>query len=150
MLASSARLFCVMLCTATIATAQTARSDSATAVATVDQFHAALAAGDSARAASLLSDDLYVMEAGAIETHADYLAHHLGADIKAAQGRTSERTVLKVSVIGDAAYVAARTVTPAATAGAQPSEGAELMVLSRSRGEWKIRAVHWSSRRRRG
>lgn len=134
---------------ATIAAAQTVRSDSVAAVTAVDQFHASLAAGDSARAVSLLADDLYVMEAGAIETRADYLAHHLGADMKASQGSKGDRTVLKVSLIGDAAYVVARTVTPPAAAGGQPSESAELMVLSKASGTWRIRAVHWSSRRRR-
>jgi ketosteroid isomerase-like protein len=140
---------CLVLLTARVGTAQSVRADSTAAVAAVDQFHAALAAGDSARAVSLLGDDLYVMEAGAIETRADYLAHHLGADMKASQGGKGERTVLKVTVVGDAAYVVARTVTPPATAGGMPSESAELMVLTRASGAWKIRAVHWSSRRRR-
>jgi ketosteroid isomerase-like protein len=143
------RFACVVIVTARIAGAQSLRPDSAAAVSAVDQFHAALAAGDSARAVSLLGEDLYVMEAGTIETRADYLAHHLGADMKASQGSKGERTVLKVTVVGDAAYVVAKTVTPPAAAGGTPSESAELMVLSRTSGTWRIRAVHWSSRRRR-
>jgi ketosteroid isomerase-like protein len=143
------RFACIVVVTARIGGAQAVRSDSAAAVAAVDQFHAALAAGESARAVSSLGDDLYVMEAGTIETRADYLAHHLGADMKASLGSKGERTVLKVTIIGDAAYVIAKTVTPPAAAGGPPSESAELMVLSRTLGTWKIRAVHWSSRRRR-
>ena len=132
------------------AAAQNPRADSIGAAAAVEQFHAALAVADSARAVSLLSDDVMIMEAGAIQTKADYLGGHLAGDIKASQGAKGERVVLKVSIVGDAAYVASRTVTPpTGTAGSTGSELAELMVLSKSAGMWKIRAVHWSSRRRR-
>jgi len=127
-----------------------AASDSAAALAVVNQYEAALAAGDSVKAVSLLADDLMVLEAGTIETRGDYLAHHLGADIKASAGAKGERTVLKVSVIGDAAYVVTKTVRPPTGAqGSTGSELAELMILSKTSGAWKIRAVHWSSRRRR-
>jgi ketosteroid isomerase-like protein len=129
--------------------AQAARSDSAAVVAVIERFHGSLAAGDSARAVSVLAEDLMVIEAGAIETRADYLGHHLGADIKASQGSKGERAVLKVTVAGDAAYVVSRTTTPSATAGGMPSESAELMVLTKTGAGWRIRAVHWSSRRRR-
>lgn len=126
-------------------------TDSAAAHAVVDQYEAALTAGDSAKAVSLLADDLMVMEAGTIETRADYLAHHLGADIKASAGAKGNRTVLKVSLVGDAAYVITKTVRPGTGAqGSTGSELAELMVLSKTAGGWKIRAIHWSSRRRRG
>lgn len=130
--------------------AQAARSDSAAAVAAVEQFHAALAGSDSARAVSLLADDVLILESGTIETRADYIGHHLAADIKASQGSKGERTVIKVTVIGDAAYLVARTVNPpTGAAGNTGSESAELMVLSKTATGWKIKAVHWSSRRRR-
>ena len=132
------------------AAAQTPRADSIGAAAAVEQFHAALAAADSARAVALLSDDVLIMEAGAVQTKADYLGGHLAGDMKATQGAKGERVVLKVSIVGDAAYVASRTVTPpTGAAGSTGSELAELMVLSKTAGSWKIRAVHWSSRRRR-
>ena len=127
-----------------------AAGDSAAALAVVEQYEAALSAGDSAKAVSLLADDLLVMEAGAIETRAEYLAHHLGADMKASAGAKGERTVLRVSVVGDAAYVVTKTVRPGTGAqGSAGSELAELMVLSKTSAGWKIRAIHWSSRRRR-
>ena len=127
-----------------------APGDSAAALAVVEQYEAALSAGDSAKAVSLLADDLLVMEAGAIETRAEYLAHHLGADMKASAGAKGERTVLRVSVVGDAAYVVTKTVRPGTGAqGSTGSELAELMVLSKTSTGWKIRAIHWSSRRRR-
>jgi ketosteroid isomerase-like protein len=129
--------------------AQAAPTDSVAVVATVAAFNAAMAAGDSARAVSLLAEDLLVIEGGVIETRTEYVAHHLAADIKASQGRTAERTTLKLSVTGSAAYVVTRTVTAPAAAGAAAGESAELMVLTRTAGGWRIRSVHWSSRRRR-
>ena len=139
-----------LLAAATPAAAQSPRPDSAAAVAVVHQYEAALASGDSARAVSLLADDVVILESGAIESRAEYLAHHLGADIKASQGSKGVRTVIKVSVVGDVAFIASKTVNPPTGApGNTGSEMAELMVLSRSGGAWKISAIHWSSRRRR-
>ena len=137
----------IAMCLSAVASgAQTTRADSAGAVATVEQFHAALGAADSARAVMLLADDVLVLESGAIQTRAEYLGHHLGADMKASQAWT----VLKVTVTGDAAYVVSKTISPpTGTQGATGSESAELMVLSKTQSGWKIRAVHWSSRRRR-
>jgi ketosteroid isomerase-like protein len=129
---------------------QGARPDSAGAVATVARFHAALAAQDSVRALSLLASDVLVLESGAIQTRAEYLSHHLGADMKAMQGAKGVRSLVRVTMLGDAAYVVSKTATPANNAdGSNASEMAEIMVLSRTGDGWTIRAIHWSSRRRR-
>lgn len=129
--------------------AQSTRSDSAAAVATVTQFHSALTAGDSVRATALLSADVMVLEAGAIQTRAEYLGHHLGADMAASKDSKATRSLVQVRVLGDVAYVVSKSVTPPnGTEGSTGSEMAELMVLSRSTSGWTIRAVHWSSRRR--
>jgi ketosteroid isomerase-like protein len=126
------------------------RADSTGAVAAVEQFHAALSAADSARAVSLLSEDVVIVESGTIQTRAEYLGGHLGADMRASQGAKGERTLIKVTVVGDAAYVVSKTVTPPTGAqGSTGSEMAELMVVTKTATGWKIRAVHWSSRRRR-
>lgn len=142
---------CLALCiSAAVVDAQNARADSAAAVAAVEQFHASLTAADSARAVSLLSDDVLVLESGAIQTRAEYLGGHLAADMKGSQGPKAEKTVIKATVVGDAAYVVARMLTaPSGVAGNTGSESVELMVLSKTSSGWKIRAVHWSSRRRR-
>ena len=135
---------------ASSAHAQTQRADSTAAVAAVEQFHAALAAADSARAVSMLTDDVLILESGAVQTRAEYLGGHLGADMKASQGPRGERSVLNVTVMGDAALVVSKTVTPPTGAqGSTGSEMAELMVVTRTATGWRIRAVHWSSRRRR-
>ncbi|MEO7521042.1 MAG: DUF4198 domain-containing protein [Gemmatimonas sp.] len=127
-----------------------ARTDSADAVAAVQRFTAALATGDSARAASLLAQDVLIVESGTVETRQQYLSHHLGADMKASAASKGVRTVIKATVAGDAAYVVSRTVKPPTGGDASTgSESAELMVLSRMESGWTIRAIHWSSRRRR-
>jgi ketosteroid isomerase-like protein len=143
-------LILLLIFVAPAASAQTSRPDSVAALAVIEQFHAAMAAADSAKAVSLLSDDVMILESGAIQTRADYLGGHLGADMKASQASKAERSVVKVTIAGDAAYVVSRSLTPGTGAqGSTGSEMAELMVLSRTATGWKIRAVHWSSRRRR-
>lgn len=135
---------------ATLADAQAIRPDSVAAVAAVEQFHAALDAADSARAVSLLASDVLIVESGSIQTRAEYLGGHLGSDMKASQGAKGERTILKVTVIGDMAYVVAKTVNPPSGApGNTGSEMAELMVVAKTATGWVIKTVHWSSRRRR-
>lgn len=129
--------------------AQTVRTDSAGAVAAVVQFHAALQAADSARATSLLAEDAVILESGAIQTRSEYLSHHLAADMKASVGSRAQRTVVRVSLFGNSAIVVSRSVSPPSGAdGNTGSEMAELMVVSKSTTGWQIRAVHWSSRRR--
>ena len=129
---------------------QSARPDSAGAVTAVMRFHEALATQDSIGALSLLASDVLVLESGAIQTRAEYLSHHLGADMKAMQGSKGVRTLVRVTMLGDAAYVVSKTETPATNAdGSNASEMAEIMVLSKAPNGWMIRAIHWSSRRRR-
>ena len=134
-----------------VAQAQSGRAaDSLAAIAVVEQYEAALSAGDSVKAVSLLAEDVLVLESGAIQTRAEYLSHHLGADMKASAGPKGERTVVTVNVLGDAAYVVTKTLRPGTGAqGSTGSELAELMVLAKTAGGWKIKAIHWSSRRRR-
>jgi ketosteroid isomerase-like protein len=130
--------------------AQAARSDSADAVAVVARFHASLAAGDSAAALSLLSADALIVETGGVETRSDYRAHHLPADIKFAQAVPAMRTVVRVTVQGDAAWIVSTSVSQGESNGRPVnSAGAELVVLRRGPSGWLITAVHWSSRNRR-
>lgn len=125
-----------------------ATSDSAEAVATVDRFHAFLARGDSAGAVRLLSPDLVVLESGGVETRAEYLAHHLGADMQFARGVPSERRVAAFTQEGNVVWVATTSTSRGEFRERKiDSRGAELMVLTRSGSGWLIRAIHWSSRR---
>ena len=124
-------------------------SDSADAVAVLHHFHAALEKGDSTTALSFLLPDVTILESGSVETLAEYRSHHLGADIAFAKAVPSKRTVVSVNVAGGAAWVASTSISQGENAGrAVNSTGAELIVLKKVGADWKISAIHWSSRRR--
>jgi ketosteroid isomerase-like protein len=124
-------------------------SDSADVVAVLHRFHAALEKGDSAAALDLLLPDVAVLESGGIQTLAEYRSHHLGADIAFAKAVPSKRSVVSVNVVGGAAWVVSTSITQGENAGrAVNSAGAELIVLKKAGTDWKISAIHWSSRRR--
>jgi ketosteroid isomerase-like protein len=82
-----------------------------------------------------------------METRSEYRAHHLPADIAYARALPSERTVEQITVRGDVAWVVATSRTQGTyRERTVNSAGAELMVLARENGWWRIVAVHWSSR----
>lgn len=123
--------------------------DSAAILATVESFHAALATGDTAAALALLAPDAVILESGELEDRAQYAAHHLSADIEFTRAVRSTRVVTRVVQDGTAGWVAAVT-TARGTFRERPvdTQGAELMVLTHTARGWRIRAIHWSSRRR--
>lgn len=124
--------------------------DSAAVVHTVARFHAALASGDSATALGLLAEDVVILETGGVETKAQYRSGHLNGDMAYAKAVPSTRTVTGVHVRGDAAWVTSTSITQGEYRDRQVnSQGAELAVLAREGGAWKIKAIHWSSRARR-
>ena len=126
-----------------------AQSGTAEAIATSTHFYDLLRRGDSAAAARLLTPDAVVLESGDLETRAEYLAHHIGADIDFAKAVPSKRTIRQVVRQGNVIWLAA-TSTSNGQFENRPidSSGAELMVLSRSHSGWRIRAIHWSSHKR--
>ncbi|HEY8123708.1 MAG TPA: nuclear transport factor 2 family protein [Myxococcota bacterium] len=117
--------------------------------AAVEAYYAALAAGDVAAAEALLAPDAMVLESGQLESRAEYLAHHLAADVEFARSVAQTRSGVRVVIAGDSAWVTARARAQGQFRGrAISSEGAELIVLSRDAHGWRIRAIHWSSRAR--
>jgi ketosteroid isomerase-like protein len=119
-------------------------------VAVVDAYHGALATGDSATALSLLAEDVTILESGGVETKAQYRSGHLAGDMRFAQAVPRERSEIIVQVRGDVAWAWSTSVTEGRMGEREiNSQGAELMVLTREGGEWKISAIHWSSRQRR-
>ena len=130
---------------------QGASADSASVAAVVDAFHRALKTGDAEGALKLIADDAVFLEGGRIETRAEYAANHLPEDIKFEKAITSKQNPYRVTVVGNVAW-AISTSDMTGTFEDQPINivGAELMVLSREAGGWRIRTIHWSSRRRQG
>lgn len=126
-------------------------SDSAAAASVVHALHRAIETGDSVAALALLSSDAVVLESGGIESRAEYRSHHLPSDIAFGMAVPSSRGPVTVRVLGDAAWATSTATNEGTFRGrAINSAAAELVVLSRSPdGQWRIRAIHWSSRNRR-
>ena len=116
----------------------------------VEAFHAALVAGDSTTALGHLDDDVIILESGGVENKEHYRSGHLAGDMRFAKAVQRKRGEMKVSIIGDVAWTHSTSVTQGQMGDREiNSQGAELMVLAREDGIWKIKAIHWSSRRRR-
>ena len=128
--------------------AQASSTDSIAVTEAVRGFHNALARGDSAAALALLAEDAVILEAGEIESRAEYRAHHLSADIQFAAAIPSAPGPLSVMLTRDVAWVTSTSATVGTFQGrAINGIGAELVVLTRTPRGWRIRAIHWSSRR---
>lgn len=124
-----------------------AQSDEGAVMAVVDAYHTALASGDSTTALSLLADDVTILESGGVEDKEHYRSGHLAGDMRFAAAVPRERSDITVTVAGDVAWAWSTSTTQGRMGDREiNSRGAELMVLSRAGGEWRIRAIHWSSR----
>ena len=122
-------------------------SDSAEVVGTVARYHDALVRADSSAALALITSDAVILESGRSETREQYRAHHLAADMAFAAAVQTRRAVTSVVVRGDVAWVASQSTSQGQFRGRQiDATGAELMVLTRTSGGWRIGAIHWSSR----
>jgi ketosteroid isomerase-like protein len=122
-------------------------ADSAAVAQVIHRFHAALEAGDSATALGLLSGDAKILESGGIETKEEYRSDHLPGDIAFAQAVARESGPVRVVVRGDVAWATSESVMRGSYRD-RPinSRSVELMVLERTGEEWRIAAIHWSSR----
>ena len=118
------------------------------AVATVDRFLAALAAGELERAAADLDPELIVLEGGNAELSKEqYLSLHAKQDAEFLKTATVETGYRRARVQGDLAWVASLTEVQAEHEGKPLAiDGAESMVLKRGEAGWRIVHIHWSSR----
>jgi ketosteroid isomerase-like protein len=116
----------------------------------IDAFHAALSSGSGDKVLELLAEDAVMLEAGGVETRAQYAKDHLPADIEFEKTVVTKRSPLRIIVAGATAWATSTTETTGTYRG-RPVDtvGAESMVLSKESAGWRIRAIHWSSRARR-
>lgn len=121
----------------------------ATPSETVSAFHAAIQAGDRAKALELLSPSIVIYESGHVERSRDeYASHHLGSDMEF--GKAVSRKVLKHSerVDGNVAMVMEETETTGKFKDKPVhSFGVETAILEKKGDGWVIVHVHWSSRK---
>lgn len=124
-----------------------AQTASATPIAAVAAFHAALTRGDRDGALALLSEDVVIFENGGVENgRAEYASHHLQADaaFSAAVSRTPIRQTFGEQ--GDAAWVASTATLSGTFRGRSiNSRSIETIQLKRIEGQWRIVHIHWSS-----
>ncbi len=134
----------------TVASTSACRPADSAAVARVGRrFHEILATGDTAGINALLASDLRVIEGGTVENRQEYLSHHLAADIEFAKAVKEERTSFSHRCEGSVAWLISTSNSMGKFRGRDiNSEGAELLLLSRTPEGWKIRAIHWSSAKR--
>lgn len=97
-------LFALGLSSVPLYAQQTAPADSAAVVEAVERYHAALESGDTATAMALLASDAVILESGGIESRAEYLSHHLSADMEFAKAVPRERGEIRVRVHGNTAW----------------------------------------------
>ena len=140
----------VSLLTAGQLAAQPAADNSAPVAAVVEEFHRAITTGDQAVVTRLMAEDALMMEAGGIETRAQYLKDHLPADAEFEKTVSTKRSPIRVVVVGDAAWATSTSEFVGTFQGrAVDSIGTELIVLGRVADGWRIRAIAWTGRARR-
>ena len=125
-------------------------TDSTDVVSAIHGFHEALSSGDGDAALGFLADDVHIAESGGLETRAEYQSHHLPGDMAFASAVGRVSTFTSVNVLGDVAWAMSSSSTQGTFREREiNSRGAELIVLRRDGDEWKITAIHWSSRQAR-
>ena len=127
--------------------AGSAVTDSAAVAGIVERFHAAYASGDSNAVVAMLAPDVVLLESGGTETLDEYRSHHLPGDLGYAKSVKITRAPVRVVVRGDAAWAWSTSRAAGEFRGRTLNvAAAELIVLVRDAGRWRIAAIHWSSR----
>ncbi len=117
-------------------------------IAAVDEFHEALRRGDADVAMKFLASDATILESGVSQTREEYVREHLAEDIAFAKATSSTRLTVKVSREGNAAWTMSTYRTSGSFEGKPiDSIGAELVILTQTPEGWRIRSIHWSSRK---
>lgn len=118
------------------------------AVAAVERFHQALAAGDGAQALAALDPDVVIFEAGGAElSRLEYASYHLAADMEYVAAVQETRVERRSGGAGDVAWVLTQSQTKGNFQGQDiAAANTETMVLHRAAdGAWQIVHIHWSS-----
>ncbi|WP_293678850.1 nuclear transport factor 2 family protein [uncultured Phenylobacterium sp.] len=128
--------------------ASSAPAASPEAAKVIDDFHAALASGDTTAAASLLTDAAIIYEAGGVErSKAEYVKAHLPGDAAFAKAVGQDLVRRNGGTAGDMAWVASEGRTKGKFKGRDVDRlTTETMILRRVAGTWRIVHIHWSSR----
>jgi ketosteroid isomerase-like protein len=128
--------------------AETDGHDAGAIAATAERFHHALAAGKPDEVISLLQPDALIVEGGVVETRVEYEGGHLKDDMAYAAAVPDRQLKVVVRQEGDVGWVTSTFRVQGIFQGKPvDSLAAETMVLSRTPTGWRIRSIHWSSRK---
>lgn len=118
------------------------------AVAVVERFGKALAAGEFKTVEALLAPDVLILESGGAErSRAEYLGHHAISDAQFLKGAHVQLQRRRARVAGDLAWVGSESELHASKDGkAMTLLSTETMVLRKTGAGWRIVHIHWSSR----
>jgi ketosteroid isomerase-like protein len=115
----------------------------------MEAFYGAKKTGDKAAAMQNIAPDAVFVESGRLETRAEYETNHLPADINFEKQVSGKRSPWQIKFQGDTAWGIASTEFVGTFDGAPVDfVSMQLAVLTRQDGAWRIRSIHWSSRRR--
>jgi ketosteroid isomerase-like protein len=122
--------------------------DAAAITSTAEDFRKALAAGEPDRVMSLLSPDALIVEGGSVQTRDEYQREHLAKDIAYARAVPSGLRNVVIRQEGDVAWVTS-TFRLTGEFHDRPVDdlAAETMILTKIPAGWRIRTIHWSSRK---
>jgi ketosteroid isomerase-like protein len=126
-----------------------AQSRESQVTAVLESFYGAMKTGDKSAAMRVIAPDAVFVESGTLETRSQYEADHLPADVEFERQVSGKRSPWRVVFHGDAAWVIGTTEYEG-TFDNKPVNfvSAQLAVLTSESGNWLIRSIHWSSRRR--
>ncbi len=132
---------------ATLYAQETESTDVALIKTVVEYYHKALESSDKETVLKLLSDDLIIQEGGHYQTGEDYKSSHLISDMAFTSVVKGTREVIEAVAGEDIGWVISSSIRQGEFKGKEiDSMGAEMMILKKEDGVWKIRAIHWSSR----
>ncbi|MDR9419378.1 YybH family protein [Gracilimonas sp.] len=110
-------------------------------------FKTAIVENDSDAATNLLADDALILESSGMETKEEYLSHHFHSDGKFLTAMNREILTQKVTTEGSTAWVSTvSTMKGTYSEREMDLTSLELAVLRKEGDNWKITAIHWSSR----
>jgi len=118
------------------------------AVAVIERFGQALAAGDMKTVETLLDPGVLILETGGAErSREQYMGHHAIADAQFLKGAHSQLKRRRARIEGGLAWIGSESELHASKDG-QPMTllSTETMVLKRTGADWRIVHIHWSSR----
>lgn len=128
---------------------QDTAKDEADVRTTLESFYAAMKNAENSVAMALVADGAVFVEGGRLETRDEYEKNHLPADISFEKQVTGKRGPWQITFRDDTAWAIATTDYDGIFDGAPVAfTSAQLAVLTREDAGWRIRSIHWSSRRR--